>query len=150
MTSCELCSNVGGQLVHEAQKFRVIRVLDANFPAFYRLIWAEHVAEFTDLNEADRWLCMQAVARIEEVLRRELLPSKINLATLGNVVPHLHWHVIARFDWDSHFPQPVWGAVQRVIEPAAVMRLSASLAQLDHSVVTALSAGLLNYTCQPT
>ena len=40
-------------------------------------------------------------------------PAKINLASLGNVVPHLHWHVIARYEWDSHFPAPVWAHPQR-------------------------------------
>jgi diadenosine tetraphosphate (Ap4A) HIT family hydrolase len=41
----------------------------------------------------------------------------MNLASLGNVTPHLHWHVIPRFADDSHFPQPVWGAAQRPAEP---------------------------------
>ena len=48
---------------------------------------------------------MGAVSSVERVLRDALAPTKINLASLGNVVPHLHWHVIARFDWDSHFPR---------------------------------------------
>jgi diadenosine tetraphosphate (Ap4A) HIT family hydrolase len=42
------------------------------------------------------------------VLREQLAPTKINLAALGNMVAHLHWHVIARYDWDSHFPASVW------------------------------------------
>ena len=65
-------------------------------------------AEFTDLAPDERAECMDVVARVERVLREQLQPTKINLASLGNMVPHLHWHVIARFDWDSHFPQPVW------------------------------------------
>ena len=43
----------------------------------------------------------------------EHAPAKINLATLGNMVAHVHWHVIPRFADDPHFPQPVWGARQR-------------------------------------
>ena len=55
----------------------------------------------------------EVLSGVEEVLREHLAPTKINLAALGNMVPHLHWHVIARFDWDSHFPSPVWAAAQR-------------------------------------
>ena len=56
---------------------------------------------------------MEAVACVEQVLRAQLVPTKVNLASLGNMVAHVHWHVIARFDWDSHFPAPVWAAPQR-------------------------------------
>ena len=48
------------------------------------------------------------------MLREQLSPTKINLAALGNMVAHLHWHVIARYDWDSHFPASVWAPALRV------------------------------------
>ena len=73
-----------------------------------------NLTEFTDLATPERRLCMALVCGVERVLREQLAPTKINLASLGNVTPHLHWHVIARFDWDSHFPQPVWGERQQV------------------------------------
>lgn len=110
---CPLCDADGGTLVWRGPALRVIRADEAGFPAFYRVVWAAHVAEFSDLSAADRTLCMEAVATVERVLRAQLAPTKINLAALGNMVPHLHWHVIARFDWDSHFPAPVWAAPQR-------------------------------------
>ncbi|HSV69365.1 MAG TPA: HIT family protein [Methylibium sp.] len=138
--SCELCERDGGVPVHCADLWRVIRAEDANFPAFYRVVWNTHVAEWTDLPPAQRSLCMQAVAKVETVLREALRPTKINLASLGNVVPHLHWHVIARFDWDSHFPQPVWGSAQRQVEPPAAARLALPLAVLDMRVAAALAA----------
>jgi diadenosine tetraphosphate (Ap4A) HIT family hydrolase len=56
------------------------------------------------------------------------------------MVPHLHWHVIARFDWDSHFPQPIWGSRQREPQPAAGDRLPLSLTDLDAQVHRALAA----------
>jgi diadenosine tetraphosphate (Ap4A) HIT family hydrolase len=56
------------------------------------------------------------------------------------MVPHLHWHVIARFNWDSHFPQPVWGLRQREVLPAPVGRLTSSLADLDAAMAAALNA----------
>lgn len=40
-------------------------------------------------------------------------PKKINLASFGNYVPHVHWHIMARFEEDSYFPEPMWGTKQR-------------------------------------
>ena len=136
---CELCEQPGGLLVHQDREWRVVRVADANFPAFYRLIWQAHVAEFSQLDTLHRQRCMEAVCTVEGVLRQSLAPTKINLASLGNAVPHLHWHVIARFDWDSHFPQPIWGQAQRQVADAAV-RLGLPLPELDERVRRALAA----------
>jgi diadenosine tetraphosphate (Ap4A) HIT family hydrolase len=137
---CPLCRDDGGTLVLRTPRWRVIRAAEPDFPAFYRLIWNPHVAEFSDLTEADRLACMDAVVALEQVLREALAPTKINLASLGNVVPHLHWHVIARFDWDSHFPNPVWGAAQRQVVGGAAARLPLSLHDLDAHVRQALAA----------
>jgi len=128
---CPLCAAAGGILVHRGEKLRVIRVEDADFPAFYRVIWNAHVTELSDLAPADRAELMDEVVRVERVLRTRLQPTKINLASLGNMVPHLHWHVIARFAWDSHFPEPVWGTRQREVAPQAAQRLPVGLPQLD-------------------
>ena len=111
--ACSLCDSDGGALVYRAGRFRVVRADEAGFAAFYRVIWNAHAAEFSDLAAADRQLCMDAVVAVEQALRVQLQPTKVNVASLGNMVPHVHWHVIARFDWDSHFPSPVWAAAQR-------------------------------------
>lgn len=111
--SCVLCDTDGGELVWRGDKLRVIRADEAGFPAFYRVIWNAHVAEFSDLPASDRQHCMEAVALVEKALREQLQPTKINLAALGNMVPHLHWHVIPRYHDDRHFPESVWGAAQR-------------------------------------
>ena len=133
-SACPLCDADGGQLIWRGEKLRVIRADEAGFPAFYRVVWNDHVAEFSDLDAADRTHCMDVVVQVEQALRAHLQPTKINLATLGNVVAHLHWHVIARFDWDSHFPAPVWAAAQRERvsgqEAAVRERLPALEAQL--------------------
>jgi diadenosine tetraphosphate (Ap4A) HIT family hydrolase len=108
-----LCAEDGGALVWRGEHLRVIRAQEVGSPAFYRVVWNAHVAEFSDLATADRLHCMEAVTLVERALRQHLTPTKVNLAALGNMVPHLHWHVIGRFDWDSHFPAPVWAAAQR-------------------------------------
>lgn len=136
--ACALCREPGGIPVADDPRWRVVRVDDAAFPAFYRVIWRRHAAEFTDLGAAERIACIDAVARVEEALRRTLAPTKVNLASFGNVVAHLHWHVIARFDWDSHFPQPVWGAAERTVDPPPAARLATTLSALDDAVRAAL------------
>ena len=140
--SCPLCAEDGGALVWCGERLRVIRAQEAGFPAFYRVVWNAHVAEFSDLAVADRVHCMEAVTVVEQALRQHLSPTKVNIAALGNMVPHLHWHVIARFDWDSHFPSPVWAAAQRpcpaaqeagvrALLPALEAQLQSQLAQWD-------------------
>ena len=111
--ACPLCAEDGGALVWRGEHLRVIRAQEAGFPAFYRVVWNAHVAEFSDLSAAERVHCMEAVALVEQALRELLAPTKVNIAALGNMVPHLHWHVIARFGWDSHFPSPVWAPARR-------------------------------------
>ena len=111
--SCPLCTEDGGALVWRGAHLRVIRAQEAGFPAFYRVVWNAHVAEFSDLSARERAHCMDAVVAVEQTLREHLSPAKVNIAALGNMVPHLHWHVIARFGWDSHFPSPVWAPAQR-------------------------------------
>ncbi len=135
---CELCLQDGGHLVVRTDKLRVIRADEADHPAFYRVIWNDHVAEWTDLLASDRFLMMRAVEMVERTLRDHLQPTKINLASLGNVVPHLHWHVIARFDWDARWPAPVWAPAQRVVDDAAT-RLMLPLSVLDKHVAKAVS-----------
>lgn len=140
LPDCELCVSPGGLPIVSISRWRVVRVPDSDFPAFYRLVWNEHRAELSDLDADERLSCWSAVVAIEQVLRTRLSPTKINLASLGNLVPHLHWHVIARFDWDSHFPQPIWGLRQREVEGGAQARLRCSLVDLDAAVKAAVMA----------
>ena len=137
---CPLCTGAGGAPVFQGEKLRVIRAEEAGFPAFYRVVWTAHVAEFSDLDVGDRSLCMAAVHAVEQALRAQLQPTKINLAALGNAVPHLHWHVIARFDWDSHFPAPVWCEPQRPLNSSALAGIQARLDGVDQLIRNELSA----------
>ncbi len=103
----------GGEVLHEEEKFRVVLIDDAQYPGFCRVIWTGHAREMTDLEVLDRILLMDAVWQTETAVRKVMQPDKVNLAALGNVVPHLHWHVIPRYKDDMHFPGPVWAQPQR-------------------------------------
>lgn len=92
---------------------RVVNAGEPDYPGFLRVVWVEHVREMTDLAPAERDHCLGVVYAVEQALRDTLRPDKINLASLGNQVPHVHWHVIPRFADDAHFPDPVWAGRQR-------------------------------------
>jgi len=111
--TCELCLTTGGPLILEDDKCRVIYDENADYPGFCRVIWREHIAEMSDLSRQERDHLMSLVWATESALRELMRPHKINLASFGNVVPHLHWHVIPRFVDDKHYPEPIWGTVQR-------------------------------------
>lgn len=137
--ACPLCEGDGGLLVFRTEDLRIIQATEAGFPAFYRVVWNRHVAEFSDLSPTERQVCMHAVAKVEQVLRSELQPAKINLAALGNMVPHLHWHVIARFDWDSHFPAPVWGAAQRPVDEEKTAAIASQCHDINRLIAEAMA-----------
>ncbi|RZL90662.1 MAG: HIT family protein [Variovorax sp.] len=139
VAGCPLCDEAGGRLVFDAPRFRVIHAAEAGFPAFYRVVWKDHVAEWTDLGPEDRALCMEAVAAVEQSLRNALAPTKMNLAALGNAVPHLHWHVIARFDWDPRFPGSVWAEVQRERNPEREAAIEVKLPALEREMIQRLA-----------
>lgn len=108
MKPCPFCHPVNEKILWQDDRCRVIVVEDPDYPGFCRVIWREHVKEMTDLVDQDRTHLLAVVLATEEILREALHPDKINLASLGNQVPHLHWHVIPRFADDAHFPDPIW------------------------------------------
>lgn len=113
MTACELCEEGGGEVLFRNEQLRIVLVDDVQYPGFCRVIWNAHVAEMTDLQPEQRSVLMRTVCQVETALREVMQPEKINLASLGNMVPHLHWHLIPRYRDDAHFPSPVWAAAQR-------------------------------------
>ena len=140
VAGCTLCATDGGLLVFKNDQLRVIQAREEGFPAFYRVVWNAHVAEFSDLAHAEHNACMNAVVTVEKTLREQLQPTKINLAALGNAVPHLHWHVIARFDWDSHFPGSVWAASQRKTDAQKLSQLASQCTQVNRLLAETLAS----------
>ena len=112
MTNCVLCKDElkpeEGQLIWRGDDCRVILVNDPDLPGFCRVIWNRHVAEMTDLSYGERDHLMTLVFAVEEAVRHVMHPDKVNIAALGNIVPHIHWHVIPRFKDDPFFPGSAW------------------------------------------
>jgi len=111
-TECVFCDGEGGQRLWRDARCRVV-LTDEPVLGFCRVIWNSHVREMTDLAAPNRAHLMHVVYAVELALRARLTPTKMNLASLGNQTPHLHWHLIPRFADDLHFPNPVWGPPQR-------------------------------------
>jgi diadenosine tetraphosphate (Ap4A) HIT family hydrolase len=130
-TACELCTTDGGETLYRDAELRIVAVTGADsetYRGFCRVIWNRHIKEMTDLNAAQRSIFMDAVFKLESVLRDQLSPEKMNIASLGNMTPHLHWHVIPRFVGDATFPKPIWATPDHVPAEPYIGTLSAGKA----------------------
>ena len=124
---CELCSTTAETLLWKGEHSRVILVTDSDYQGYCRVIWNSHVKEMSDLTPHLRQAMMNTVFVVESVVREILLPDKINLASLGNMTPHLHWHIIPRFNDDAHFPNPIWGTTMRKQRDAVTIDLKSRI-----------------------
>ncbi len=138
MKNCPFCQTDGGELLWRDASLRVVLADEAGYPGFCRVIWHAHVAEMSDLGAAGQQHVMQAVFALERAQRRILAPDKVNLASLGNQVPHVHWHVIPRYRDDAHFPGSVWSTPQRQIAPSALSARQSLLPALREAVAAEL------------
>ena len=135
---CELCSTPGGTVLWSNERLRVVRVEDRDYPGFLRVIWQAHVREMSDLDATQRSCLLDAVFAAERVLIHLLHPDKVNLASLGNKTPHIHWHVIPRFRGDPHFPDPVWAARRA----GTAVALPMPVADYERAVTRALAQAM--------
>lgn len=91
---------------------RVLIVKDANYPWLLLVPRRPGVVEIVDLDDVEQAQLMVEVARASRALKVVTQCDKLNVAALGNAVPQLHVHVIARRKTDRAWPRPVWGAVE--------------------------------------
>lgn len=114
---------------------RVLLMNDARYPWLILVPERGGMVELVDLEPADHHRMADEIRHASLALRELCKPDKLNLAALGNLVPQLHVHVIARYRHDDAWPRPVWGglpappyepaqAVQRVNELRAALRLA--------------------------
>lgn len=111
--SCSLCQQSKKEILWQDDFCRVVLLGDQDYPAYCRVELLAHVKEMTDLVPQDRARTMKVVFAVETAIREVIAPDKINLASLGNKTPHMHWHIIPRFENDKHFPNSHWGEAVR-------------------------------------
>jgi diadenosine tetraphosphate (Ap4A) HIT family hydrolase len=132
--SCVFCDSDGGTVLWRDASLRVVLADEPGYPGFCRVIWNTHVAEFSDLDAPSRAHLMETVAAVERAVRQVMKPGKVNLASLGNQVPHVHWHVIPRYADDAHFPKPIWAAPERDVAEVRINERAALSAGLHDAV----------------
>ena len=108
MTSCTICNLIEGEIIWSDNILRVVLLDHQDYKGYCRVEFISHTKEMTDLDETLQFKVMRCVFKVEEVLRKIFNPEKINLASLGNKTPHIHWHLIPRFKEDPHFPNSHW------------------------------------------
>jgi diadenosine tetraphosphate (Ap4A) HIT family hydrolase len=143
MTNCVLCKDGlkpdEGQLIWRGDDCRVILVHDPDLPGFCRVIWNRHVAEMTDLTSGERDHMMTLVFAVEEAVRHVMHPDKVNVAALGNMVPHIHWHVIPRFKDDAFFPGSAWSKRSQETPDTTLEARRKKAQELPSAIKTAIS-----------
>lgn len=94
---------------------RVLLMNDANYPWVILVPERTGIREIHELSETGQIQLIKESSHVSRVMSQLFNPEKMNIAALGNVVPQLHIHHIARFEHDPAWPRPVWG--QRPIQP---------------------------------
>lgn len=141
--ACDLCNLLeapGAALIWGDDRLSVVAVDEAEYPGFTRVVWHAHVKEMTDLPAADRVRVMDVVWAVESAQREILAPEKINLASFGNMTPHVHWHVIPRYRDDAHFPNPTWAVARRASSAEVLAARRALLPALHAAIVEKVKA----------
>ncbi len=87
---------------------------DSNYPWFILVPRRANIRDVIDLSDEEQSQLWLESAKLSRLMRQKFSPEKLNLAALGNMVPQLHLHHIARFTTDVAWPAPVWGKVESV------------------------------------
>lgn len=140
---CPLCKPSPHEVLWQDDFCRVVLLGDAHYPGYCRVELLAHVKEMTGLAAQARHRLMNVVYGVEQVLRDKFNPIKVNLASLGNKTPHLHWHVIPRFTEDLHFPNSHWGEVTRSNSPPYTVTPCVCEKPLSLTQISAIKVALL-------
>lgn len=116
----ELDARLAAETVHigDLPVSSVLLFDDSRFPWFVLVPRRADLREITDLRVSEYGIVMDEVRFAARVMKTLMEPDKINIAALGNIVPQLHLHVVARFHSDAAWPGPVWGSGPRQPYPA--------------------------------
>lgn len=111
---------------------RVLLMNNSNFPWLILVPMRENMREIFDLSNADYTLAMEEIRYVSSKFSEFIKADKMNVAALGNMVPQLHIHIIARFKNDAVWPNPVWnsGVAGKTYEPGKATALIGQLKSL--------------------
>jgi len=111
MNSCPMCRKWQDDVdlqVAELEECFVTLNRDQFFPGYCFVFAKKHVTELFHLDATRRHAIIDEVNRVAEALNELFQPTKMNYELLGNMVPHMHWHLVPRFTTDPLWPRPIW------------------------------------------
>lgn len=109
--NCPMCTRWQDEAslrIAEMKHCLVMLNRDQFFPGYTLVFTREHVTELFHLDKAVRQEVMEEVSTVAAALHRVFQPTKMNYELLGNMVPHMHWHLVPRFNDDPLWPRPIW------------------------------------------
>ena len=111
MNDCPMCqrwdADADLRIVEMTHSYALLN-RDQFFPGYTLLLTKKHVTELFHLDRLVRSELMEEVSRVAQALYRTYSPAKINYELLGNMVPHIHWHIVPRFASEPLWPRPIW------------------------------------------
>lgn len=135
--SCPMCRRWQDEPDLRIAEFKYSYVVlnrDQFFPGYSLLFTRKHVTELFHLDRTVRSALMEEVNQVAAALQRAFNPTKMNYELLGNMVPHIHWHLVPRHAGDPLWPRPIWSEPHQERFPAApvlaetIVRIQAELA----------------------
>ncbi len=111
MSACPMCGKWGAEpelRIAELEHCYVTLNRDQFFAGYCFVFTRNHVTELFHLDLATRQGVMEEINRVARVLAELFRPTKINYELLGNMVPHMHWHLVPRSADDPLWPRPIW------------------------------------------
>ena len=122
MDPCPMCTKWGDEpdlRIAELEQCRVLLNRDQFFPGYTFVFSREHVTELFHLDRDRRTAVMEEVASVASALYTLFRADKINYELLGNMVPHMHWHIVPRFRGDPLWPRPIWAEPHKELQLVA-------------------------------
>jgi diadenosine tetraphosphate (Ap4A) HIT family hydrolase len=98
-------------IIYENDNIR-LELEDSEIP-WLKIFTKEPYREMSEVPSSTKKEIYELLDIIEKEMLSYYKPTKINIASFGNYLPHVHWHIMARFKEDSYFPEPMWGKKQR-------------------------------------
>ena len=98
-------------VIYENENIK-IEIEESEIP-WLKIFTQEPYKEMSEVPSAIKLEIYALLDKIEKEMLTYYQPKKINIASFGNYMPHVHWHIMARFEEDSYFPEPMWGTKQR-------------------------------------
>ena len=119
---CPMCTKWDDEpelRIAELEQCYVMLNRDQFFPGYCFVFTKDHVTELFHLAEPRRNAVMAEVSALAAALYAHFAPAKINYELLGNMVPHMHWHVVPRFTTEPLWPRPIWSEPHEPVALAA-------------------------------